>query len=224
VSSLVSYQRKYLFCFILSIAWDFFTLKSKRPKQLTNSYGPQLYRQVMKLLAEEKPGKTNTDRDIPGIFSFSARSIPVCGGHKTFPQYRENSLPILPLTAWLPCQSSAWAKPRLLLATKTANQRPLLTGHVNGFFSLLFFLSWMGYGITKPHRYVTLNSRNIHNFQFLFIADVLYRWPRVIFMPNHRIVVGAESIFACEDYVIFLSRRCTGIQLPVQTDYSAKSR
>jgi hypothetical protein len=31
----------------------------------------------MKLLAEEKPGKTNTDPDIPGIFSFSAGSIPV---------------------------------------------------------------------------------------------------------------------------------------------------
>jgi hypothetical protein len=25
----------------------------------------------------------------------------------------------------------------------------------------------------------------------------------VIFMTNHRIVVGAESIFACKDYVIF---------------------
>jgi hypothetical protein len=143
----VSNQQKYPLCFILSIAWDFFTLKSKRPKQLTNSYGPQLFRQLswtvyMKLLAEEKPGKTNTDRDIPGIFSFSARSIPVCGGHKTFPQYIENSLPILPLNAWLPCQSSAWAKPRLLLARKTANQRPLLTGHVNGGLSPLFF-SWM---------------------------------------------------------------------------------
>ncbi len=152
----VSNQQKYPLCFILSIAWDFFTLKSITPKQWTNSSGPQLFRQLswtvyMKLLAEEKPGKTNTDRDIPGIFSFSARSIPVCGGHKTFP------LPILPLTAWLPCQSSAWAKPRLLLARKTANQRPLLTGYVNGGLSPLFF-SWMG------SIGMTLNSRGYPQF------------------------------------------------------------
>jgi hypothetical protein len=52
-------------------------------------WSPTVYTGFMYTINEEKRGKTKTDRDIPVIFSFSARSIPVCGGHKTFPQYRE---------------------------------------------------------------------------------------------------------------------------------------
>ncbi len=112
----------------------------------------------MKLLVEEKPGKTNTDRDIPGIFSFSARSIPVCGEHKTFPQYREfPPNPSFHRLAALPKLSMGQASS--LIGQKNSQSAATADGTCQRWFvTSVFFMDEL---------HLSLIGGDIHNVQFV---------------------------------------------------------